>query len=784
MRTWIDPTHIPVSPELSQAVGGHPLVAQALVRRGLNEPQAALGFLNPDLYHPASPFELPDMDVAVDRLLRAIQGEETICVWGDFDVDGQTSTTLLVSALRQVGAQVVFHIPVRAIESHGIGVPILQQIIEKESPSLMLTCDTGVSAHAAVEYASQRGVEVVITDHHELPAELPPALAVVNPRRVLAGHPLSTLPGVGVAYKLVEALYESLGCAAELDQFLDLVALGIVADVAELRGDTRYLLQRGLKVLRQGERLGLQVMMDLAELKPERLSEEHIGFVLGPRLNALGRLGDANPVVELLTTHDQGRARQLAVELEGLNARRQLLTSQVFHSALSLLEQDPDLLGDAALVLAHPAWPAGVIGIVASRLVERLQKPVVLVAAPPGELGRASARSVEGVDITAAIASQALLLEGFGGHRMAAGFAIQPDRIPEFRKGLSRHIEQLGELPAASLVIDDYVRLDELSLDMAIELERLAPYGAGNPPLVLASRGVHLQSCAPFGRNREHLSVTVEDEQGASQQFTWWQAGDEFLDSDILERLNSPGCTIDLAYTIRSSTYRGQLELQLVWLDFRPNQPDRQALHTRPRLEVVDYRKQEHPVAVLSRLLIEEEDLQVWVEGDAIRKLSQVGLPGGRLFHPRHELKPGKGLVIWTAPPSRWVLKETLEQVNPQRVWLFCVDPYLDHPEEFLKRLAGLAKYALQRQGGQVELEKLAAAMAHRQITVRKGLEWLEAKGEIRVESVDNQQVKLSIGDRQSHPQLEQVFLELNLLLEETAAFRTYFYRAESDFML
>ncbi|MBN2550231.1 MAG: single-stranded-DNA-specific exonuclease RecJ [Anaerolineales bacterium] len=787
MLTWTEPVQYPVSPELAQAVGGHPLVAQTLARRGLGEPAAALGFLDPAFYQPCSALELPDMDVALDRLLYAIQREETICVWGDFDVDGQTATTLLVSALRQVGGRVVYHIPVRASESHGISLQVLHRLIAQESPSLILTCDTGVSAHQAVAYANQCRVEVVITDHHELPAELPPALAVVNPRRLLRpglpGHPLETLPGVGVAYKLVEALYERLARAEDLEQFLDLVALGIVADVAGLTGDTRYLLQRGLKVLQRAERLGLQIMMGLADLKPARCSEEHIGYLLGPRLNALGRLGDANSVVELLTTQDQERARQLAVELEGLNARRQLLTSQVYHSALALLEQDPGLLDYAALVLAHPAWPAGVIGIVASRLVERFRKPVVLVAAPPGEVGRASARSVDGLDITAAIASQAPLLEGFGGHSMAAGFAIQPEKIPEFRQGIARYVDGLGERPPATLIINDYLPLHELSLDLAAELERLAPYGAGNPPLVLASRAVRLQSYAPFGRNQEHLSVTVEDGLGRSQRLLWWQAGDELLKSETLEKLSAPDYIFDLAYTLRTSTYRGQRDLQVEWVDYRPSQPGI-AAQLRPRIQVVDYRQQEHPMPVLSRLLSTEENLQVWAEGEALQKLSQAGLPGAGKFCARHELSPGRGLVIWTAPPSRGVMQEALERVSPQQVWLFSIDPHLDQPEAFITRLAGLVKFALQRQTGRVELERLAAAMAHRQGAVRKGLEWLEARGDIEINGEENNQVKLSAGDRRIQPELELVAQELDLLLEETAAFRAYFDRAEPEFML
>ncbi|MCK5428851.1 MAG: single-stranded-DNA-specific exonuclease RecJ, partial [Anaerolineales bacterium] len=460
MKTWLEPSQLDVPQALKDAVGGHPLVGETLARRGIQDPQAARSFLDPDYYTPAPPSELPGMSAAVERLERAIAGGESLWVWGDFDVDGQTSTTLLVSALGELGANVNYHIPVRASESHGVNIPVLGQILD-QGAQLVLTCDTGIAAHEAVAYAQGRGVELIVTDHHDLPPTLPEAYAIVNPKMLPEGHPLSTLPGVGVAYKLVEALFLRAGREAELDQYLDLVALGIVADIALQTGDTRYLLQRGLEVLREAQRLGLKVLMEMAELNPAWLTEEHIGFVLGPRLNALGRLGDANTIVEFLTTDDLGRARILALELEGLNARRKLLTDQVFQGAQAQLERDPALLQQAALVLAHPSWPAGVIGIVASRLVERYNKPTILISAPSGEAARGSARSVEGVNITAAIADQKDMLHGFGGHPMAAGLSVDPGRIPEFRRALSRTIgKMLGEVPIeVQLQVDGYLGL-------------------------------------------------------------------------------------------------------------------------------------------------------------------------------------------------------------------------------------------------------------------------------------------------------------------------------------
>ena len=766
MKRWIEPAEINVPLPLFEAVGGYPLVAQTLARRGIQDASAARAFLDPALYTSAAPGDLPGLPAAVARLEGAIRRGETICVWGDFDVDGQTATTLLVSALRGLGGEVVYHIPVRASESHGVNLPALQRILGEHSlygSGVLLTCDTGVSAHPAVEYAQSRGVDVILTDHHDLPPTLPPASALVNPKLLPSSHPMSSLPGVGVAFKLAEALYDHAGKKDACDAFLDLVALGIVADLALQTGEARFLLQRGLQVLRLAQRPGLRVLMELAELDPTWLSEEHISFVLAPRLNSLGRLADANPVVEFLTTPDEGRVRLLALEMEALNARRKLLTDQVFQAALGQAENDAELREQSGLVLSHPAWPAGVIGIVASQLVERFGKPVVLISAPPGELARGSARSVEGVNITAAIAAQAEMLAGFGGHPMAAGLAIPAERIPEFRRRFSQTIREMqGEaVSEAYLQIDGYLPLTELSLDLVADLERLAPFGPGNPTLVLATRGLKLAGYASVGRSDEHLLISVEDEDERPQRVIWWQGAGWPL----------PEGRFDLAYSVRASTYRGQRDVQVEWLDARqdlePGVDLRSALR---QLQIVDYRNVGDPLAVLYRLQAEVE-LSVWCEAEAKKE------PGGLT---RGELSPVRHLAIWSTPPGRAELRQALESVAPEVVYLFAVDPGMDHAESFLKRLAGLVKHALEKEHGCASLSRLAAATAQRTASVQAGLDWLQVSGYIRLLRQEGDLVWVARGDGEQTGDLAQSRAALIHLLEESAAYRAYFVRAEA----
>ncbi len=741
MRPWLETPEIEIPTELLQLAGGQRLVAQALLRRGYVDPAAARAFLDPAYYSPASPYELPGMDRAVERLRAALRRREHILVWGDFDVDGQTATTLLVATLRELGGQVSYHIPVRAQESHGVNLPVLQSLLEgSDPPAVVLTCDTGISAQPAAEYALSRQVDLIITDHHELPrqspgetAALPAAYAVVTPRLLPAGHSLGSLPGVGVAYKLAQALYQAAGNPAGVEQHLDLAALGIVADVAQLTGEARYLLQRGLERLRQPQRAGLLAIYERAGLSAGHLTEEQIGFVLAPRLNALGRLGDANPAVELLSTQDQGRARLLALQLEGLNSRRQLLTSQVLRGALAQIEQDPTLNEGQALVLAHPSWPAGVIGIVASRLVELLGKPCALIASPPGEDGRGSARSVEGIDISAAISTQAHLLMGFGGHVMAAGFSIPTENIARFRAGLSQAVAlQWAALPPeraagrTALAIDGYLPWSETGLELAESLERLAPYGAGNPPLALVSRDLHVVHQTAFGRQGEHMHLTLEDQDGFSRRVTWWGAGEMDPSKTV------PNTPFDLAYTLRATSYRGKQELQITWLDARVVPQAAGLLTAKAAVELVDYRSQDRPLPILQRLLTDVEvgKTQVWAEAEAYSRLRQSW---GDAIRDRAQLAQCEQLVIWTIPPGAAELASAISRTQPRQVIVFANNPDMDLPQPFLERLAGLVKHALAKQNGWISYQHLACATAQQIWLVQLGIEWLAANGHLSI---------------------------------------------------
>ena len=770
-QQWREPESVSVPRALREAIGGHPLIAETLVRLGKPTVAEAQAFLDAHLYLPAAPESMPGMADAVTRIQQALDGHERILVWGDFDVDGQTSTTLLVSCFRDLGGDVVYHIPLRDTESHGMRVPWLAQELAQDI-DLVVTCDTGIDAHEAVAFAHSRGVDVIITDHHELTSTLPAALAVVNPHRLPEDHPLASLPGVGVAYKVAEALYARAARPESATALLDLVALGIVADVAVQTGDTRYLLQRGLQVLRETSRLGLQELMSLAKIPLGALTEEDIGFGLGPRLNAVGRLDDANVIVEFLTTQDLARARILASQLESLNAKRRLLCDQVFAGAEAKLERDPKLLESAALVMGDPQWPAGVIGIVANRLVERYERPVILLTMVPGEDARGSARSVEGCHITKAIATQKEMLSGFGGHAMAAGLSIEPGRIDAFRRGVSRAVEgQLAERTVEQFFqIDGYVGLGELSMELVADLRRLAPFGRGNPPLVLATRDVKVVGHRTLGRTRRHARVTVEDSGERRRDVVWWNWDEALL----------PEGSFDLAFTLGLNHFRGRTTEQLVWQATRVAEgADAVAVPegAPASLEIVDVRAQRDLPSLLREETGRAASVSVWAEG--------LGWEGG-MGQPRHQLQPAETLVIWSRPPSVDILRLVLRRTSPQRVVLMGDKRSLDSKRAFLGFLLRFVKTILRSRDGIASVPELAALTGHREHAVRVGVEWLAAKGlcalvEDRGEIIVLASVEKAELDSAA---LAEADAALSQVLDDTAAYRRHFARADAARLL
>lgn len=759
-KQWITPTD------------DRPLTVETLLtRRGITGAVQIDAFLHPAHYTPAPPTDLPDMARAVERIERAIKNGERILIWGDFDVDGQTATSLLVESLASLGAQVTHYIPHRDTEGHGIQPERLAALLDERRASLVLTCDTGIAAHAAVEAANRRGVDVIITDHHQLPDTLPPAYAAVNPQRVPSDHPLHSLPGVGAAYKLVEALYTRAGRGADaLEPLLDLVALGIVADVAVLVNDTRYLLQRGLDVLRTTQRPGLQAMMQLANIDPAHLTETDIGFGIGPRMNALGRLDDANQAVELLTTHDTERAQILANTLEGLNSERKNMSTQVLEGAEKQITADPALLDNYSVLLLHNEhWPGGIVGIVANRLAERYDRPVILMREDAVGVLRGSARSVAGVDITAAIAAHSEHLLGYGGHTMAAGLSLHKDDLPAFHRGLSNTVREMrkaaGQVETA-LRIDALIPFADVDLALVDALRKLAPFGPGNPPVIVATPKLTLKDNRQLGRDGKHRKLIVEDENGDTGEILWWNATPDDL----------PPGRFDAAYTISDNIWKDQRRLQLELVDIRPVDEEPLTYEARVDVAIIDHRAADNHAARLRDVLDAHPDALIWSEGG-------VKLPHGT-GQRRHQLKPAQTLVIWTAPPHPDILRTALERVNPARVALFYLDPGWDSLKDYVARLRGLVEYALNREQGAAHIERMAGALAARLESVRFGLDYMATHGKITITHRGEDICTIRAGGIPDAAQQAPTQAKLESVLNETASYRKYARSAAAESLL
>ncbi|MFH1135866.1 MAG: single-stranded-DNA-specific exonuclease RecJ [Pseudomonadota bacterium] len=491
------------------------LLAGMLIRRGAGDADAALEFLEPSLKRLPNPFLLTDMDRAVDRLIAAVGRREHITVYGDYDADGLTSTALLYGFLESIGSLASHYIPHRLDEGYGLNPGAVERLAAAGT-KIIVTVDCGTSDWEAVEKARQLGVDVIVTDHHQIPRRLPRALAVINPQRQDCRFPGSGLAGVGVAFFLAGGLRQALrerGLLSRTDQpelapLLGLVAIGTVADVAPLTGVNRILVSQGLVQLARPDRPGLEALKEAGAIEPGRpVTAREVAFRLAPRLNAAGRLKSSAPCLDLLLTRDLARARLLAAELEELNRERRRLQQKTVEEALLLMEEKVGA-EFKSIVLAREGWLKGVVGLAASRLAEKYHRPVLLLALEDG-LAKGSGRSIEGFNIFRALEECRDLMVRFGGHEQAAGLTLESGNLPElervFEEIARREIDEAGLTPY--LKIEDRIGLNDVLNGLISDLGRLAPYGEGNPDPVFALHGLNIISAGVVGAG--HLKITL-----------------------------------------------------------------------------------------------------------------------------------------------------------------------------------------------------------------------------------------------------------------------------------
>ncbi|EOL44395.1 single-stranded-DNA-specific exonuclease RecJ [Enterococcus caccae] len=496
----------------------NPLLGQILWHRGIQSQEALEMFLRPTVENLYDPFLMYDMEKTIIRIQDAVAQGEKILVYGDYDADGITSTTVMKEAIELIGGEVDYFLPNRFIHGYGPNVAVFKEQIEN-GVQLIITVDNGVAGHEAINYATEQGIDVIVTDHHELPLELPNAFSIIHPKHPQGHYPFGDLAGVGVAFKVATALLGELPA-----EFLDLVAVGTIADLVSLTDENRVLVKMGLEMIQNGERIGLDILIHLAELKKESISEENIGFTIAPRLNALGRLGDAAPGVELMTTFDEEEAEQIALYINSQNDERKEIVATITKEAFELIEPT-----DSIHIVAKKGWHEGVLGIVAGRIMQETGKPaLVLTIDDQDEFAKGSGRSVSALNLFDALSEIREDFTHFGGHHMAAGMTLPVANIQKVQEHLLNYLEinQIDLSQGQELMIDESLKVSEATIPFIQQLKILAPFGTDNPVPNFLFEDVSIEQSRQIGADKSHLKFQLS-QAGAKLDAIAFQMGNQ-----------------------------------------------------------------------------------------------------------------------------------------------------------------------------------------------------------------------------------------------------------------
>jgi single-stranded-DNA-specific exonuclease len=687
LKMWRDhPIHQEEIKRLAEAIGHTELVAHLLYNRGFQTPEDAKVFLHSESLAYHDPFIMLGMDEAVVRISAAIENFEHILVFGDYDADGLTSTSLLVLALRELGAEVSYYIPDRFKEGYGPNIPAIERAKE-QGVSLVITVDTGISAVEVARRAKEIGLDYIVTDHHEPPPELPDAFAIINPKQPGCPYPFKSLAGVGVAVKVVQALMEEVPT-----HLLDLAAVGTISDLVPLVEENRRLVIDGLKVLNHSPKVGLQALLNLAgTTEPGQVDSEVIGFQIGPRLNAAGRLEHASLSADLLMCEEESEANRLAEKVNHLNLERKELVTTITKEAIAAVERFPEDQR-AFIIIAQENWHEGVLGIVASRLAEHYYRPtLVLSIHPETGMAKGSARSIEGFDLFQALSTARDLLPHFGGHEMAAGLSLPKEDVDELRDRMNRLAKQVftEDLLIPKVTVDRTLKLSEISIEQIEELSILAPYGVGNPKPKFRLDRLTIKDIKQIGAQKDHLKLTFTDSEHSLESISFGK-GDLYYEM-------VPEASLSVIGELGVNQWNGFRKPQLFVEDFRID-----------HFQVFDLRGTKTAHRHLS-ILEPDVSLQVYFREETINQLEQG--KSGHNVHYRTVLETmlqTKNLVLLDLPETMEDLKQLLQsQDHLERLYLL----FEYHEDHFFEgvptREHFKAIYSLFHQHQQFEMSKL-----------------------------------------------------------------------------
>lgn len=549
--------------EYMDSLGIPPKIGQIMKNRGIVEKNDIDMYISPDLRSLRNPFLLKDMDKAVERINQAIKNGEKIFIYGDYDVDGVCSTSIMLIYFRSIGADVDYYVPNRLVEGYGINISAIDDISSRGG-ELIITVDCGITSINEIDYASSLGIDVIVTDHHECQGDIPNAYAVVDPKRNDCEYPFKGICGCGVAFKLIHALSGNEKFFLEIEKYIEIVALATICDIMPILDENRIIVKNGLDIMHRGNNLGIQMLLKVCDLEYEKVRSSHLGFSIGPRINASGRLGHSDIGIKLLTSSDHQEAYNLAVELDEKNKERQDIEQRMFIEAEDIIIGDPHYLQEKVMVVAKEGWHHGIIGIVASKLQEKYYKPIIMLCIE-GDTATGSARSVKGYDIFEGLYDHRELMEKFGGHKQAAGLSIKTENIPLLRKKINESAEyKITEELFEDVKIEYELNTGDLDLTFVESLNILEPFGIKNPTPLFLIRNLQVKDKFFMGKHKQHLKLYLSGENDIEAVgFNMGYMGEKI----------SPLDTIDIVFQADKNTFNGNTKVQMLIKDIRLSMP-------------------------------------------------------------------------------------------------------------------------------------------------------------------------------------------------------------------
>ncbi|MBP7212130.1 single-stranded-DNA-specific exonuclease RecJ [bacterium] len=738
---------------LSKENSGKNLVEKLLISRGITDKKEIQEFINPLEIKTTSPNAFTEMQTAVERISKAIDNNECILVYGDFDADGVTSTSLMYRTFKELGANVETYIPDREQEGHGLCTKTLVKLMTTKRPKVIITVDCGVSDIEQVNFLNSFKIDVIITDHHEAPKDLPKALAIINPKAQNAlseelsakeiEH-LTALAGVGVAFKLAHALLIHYDKTDFIPQILPYVAVGTISDIVPLIGENRYFVTKGLNLISAGKHYGLKRLLESAGYKVEQgITAENIAFGVAPRINASGRLDSVDTALKVLTSDNNQEIEMAIISLNNFNKVRQELCEQTFIEAEEMLKKEGN--NDSSIILFNPKWHVGIVGIVASKLVEKYYKPTFLMTySEETKQVRCSARSIKGIHLYNAISANSELLDGFGGHEMAAGLAFSSEKITfeEVKKALNETIKEMSNSQnlVPFLNIDLELNSNDINLDLISTINKLQPFGASNPLPIFSMKNLTLVEKKLMGSNKNHLKLVVQDNSNNNTfNAIWWSKGDISL---------SAGDALDIAFCPQENTYNDQTSVQLILQDIHAENlvETEETVAPQNEIKVFDHRKKTGILKSVNDYVANSElDIRIFAETkDTIKFLNQYSALTKRIGN-RDSIKDCDAVMFFEYPPSKEILDEIIETAKPKHVHLMNCEIKKINENETLKTLSGMIKFVCNNKNGVFELERSAVFLGVTQELISTAIEVFEESGIITIEDQDEDKFTISL---------------------------------------